>query len=373
MQFTVSSSTLLKQLSTIQGVIVANPVVPILENFLLEIANNKLTIIASDLQITMRTELAVEVKDNIAIAVAVPARILLDTLKNLPAQPITFSIDEETYSIEMNSNNGRYKLAGENATDFPKMPEVTNEFVINISSEILKKAISQTIIAVSNDELRPALNGMYIKMGAAGITFVATDSHRLVRYISNEIIREDIQACVIPRKSLMLLNGLLPNNTTQVNIAFNETNAYVELDNLKMIARLIDEKYPDYENVIPQDNPNKLMINRIEFLNSLKRIAIYANRTTHQVKLKITGNTLQIFAEDFDFSNEANESLTCEYQGADMEIGFNAKFLIEMLNSMQQAEITMHLSEPSKACIILPKENEKKEDLLLLIMPIVLN
>jgi DNA polymerase-3 subunit beta len=371
MKFIVSSSALLKQLSTINGVVTTNPVVPILENFLFEIKGGKLTITASDLQTSMITEIDVEAKEDGNIAV--PAKILIETLKNLPEQPVTFSIDPDTYSIEISSDNGRYKLAGENATDFPKIPTVSNATVVDMSTEILSSAISNTIFATSNDELRPAMTGVYINLSSTNTTFVATDGHRLIRYRRVDVASQDDASIIIPRKALNLLKSTLPSENVPVAVEFNSSNAYFKFNSIKMICRLIDERFPDYENVIPVDNPNHMTIDRLEFLGSLRRIAIYANKTTHQVRLKLTGSELQISAEDLDFSNEANERLSCDHDGEDIEIGFNAKFLVEMLNNLSSKEVTLKFSAPNRAGLIVPSDKSENEDILMLVMPVMLN
>ncbi|MCI0751291.1 MAG: DNA polymerase III subunit beta [Flammeovirgaceae bacterium] len=371
MKFIVNSAYLLKQLSNINGVITTNPVVPILENFLFELEKGNLTVTASDLQTSMITEVQVESKEKGSIAV--PARILLDTLKNLPEQPVTFSIDESTYSIEIISDNGRYKLAGENATDFPKVPTVSNDFSAEISTEVLSRAVNNTIFATSNDELRPAMTGVYVNLGDKNTTFVATDGHRLVRYRRSDVKSDNGSSIIIPRKALNLLKTTLPTENTPVSIDFNLSNAFFKFGNIRMICRLIDERFPDYENVIPSGNNIKMTIDKGDFLGALRRISIYANKTTHQVRLKITGSELQISAEDLDFSNEANERLSCEHEGDDIEIGFNAKFLIEMLSNMDSGQIKLTMSAPNKAGVILPAEKDKSEDILMLVMPVMLN
>lgn len=371
MKFIVSSSFLLKQLSAINGVITTNPVVPILENFLFEIKEGTLTVTASDLQTSMITELEVEAKEDGSIAI--PAKILLETLRNLPEQPVTFSIDDSTYSIEISSDNGRYKLSGENATDFPKVPTVSDGYSVNVSTDILARAINNTIFATSNDELRPAMTGVYVKLDETNTTFVATDSHRLIRYRRVDVAADMGHSMIIPRKALTLLKATLPSENTNVAMEFNASNAFFDFNNIKMICRLIDERFPDYENVIPSDNNNAVTINRGELLSSLKRIAIYANKTTHQVRLKVTGSELLISAEDLDFSNEANERLSCEHDGEDIEIGFNAKFLIEMLNNMESNEVILKLSAPNKAGILFPSDKDENEDILMLVMPVMLN
>ena len=371
MKFIVNSSYLLKQLSNINGVITTNPVVPILENFLFEIDKTSLTVTASDLQTSMITEITIESKEKGSIAV--PARILLDTLKNLPDQPVTFSVDESTYSIEISSDNGRYKLAGENATDFPKVPAVSNDFSATLSSEVLARAVNNTIFATSSDELRPAMTGVYVNLGEKNTTFVATDGHRLVRYRRTDIKSESGNSIIIPRKALNLLKATLPTENTDVSIDFNMANAFFKFGNIRMICRLIDERFPDYENVIPSQSTIKMTISRTELLGSLKRISIYANKTTHQVRLKITGSELQVSAEDLDFSNEANERLSCEHEGEDIEIGFNAKFLVEMLTNLDTEQIRLNMSAPNKAGVIVPAEKDKSEDILMLVMPVMLN
>ncbi|SHN01089.1 DNA polymerase-3 subunit beta [Cyclobacterium lianum] len=371
MKFIVSSSSLLKHLSSINGVVTTNPVVPILENFLFEIKDSKLTVTASDLQTSMMTEIEVEAKEDGNIAV--PARILIETLKNLPEQPVTFSIDKETYSVEISSDNGRYKLAGENATDFPRIPGVTNASSVEMSTEVLSNAIANTIFATSNDELRPAMTGVYINLSETNTTFVATDGHRLIRYRRVDIASPEAASIIVPRKALNLLKSTLPAENVPVTVEFNSSNAYFKFNHIKMICRLIDERFPDYENVIPLDNNNDMVINRQEFLGSLRRIAIYANKTTHQVRLKLTGSELQVSAEDLDFSNEANERLSCEHEGDDIEIGFNAKFLVEMLNNITAKEVTLKFSAPNRAGLILPSDMNENEDILMLVMPVMLS
>jgi DNA polymerase III subunit beta len=371
MKFIVSSSALLKQLSSINGVVTNNPVVPILENFLFQIHDGLLTVTASDLETSMTTQIPVEAKENGRIAA--PARILMDTLKNLPDQPVTFTLDEETYTIEISSANGRYKLSGENATDFPKVPVVRGGNAIEIPSNALSRAINKTIFAVSTDELRPAMTGIFVQLNESNITFVATDGHRLLRYRRLDISSEQSASIIVPRKAFTLLKSTLPSEPTSVRIEFNASNAFFSFDNIRMVCRLIDERYPDYENVIPVKNPNKLTIDRQDLLSSVKRISIYSNKTTHQVRLRITGSELQISAEDLDFSNEANERLACQYDGEDMEIGFNARFLLEMLSNIDSDEISMELSTPNRAGLLMPSTTDANENILMLVMPVMLN
>ncbi len=242
-----------------------------------------------------------------------------------------------------------------------------------MSTDVLSSAINNTIFATSNDELRPAMTGVYMNLSDSNTTFVSTDGHRLIRYRRVDVASDNGSTIIIPRKALNLLKSTLPSENTNVTVEFNMSNAFFHFGNIRMICRLIDERFPDYENVIPASNPNKMVINRSEFLSSLKRIAIYANKTTHQVRLKIAGSELQISAEDLDFANEANERLSCEHDGNDIEIGFNARFLIEMLNNLHSDRVSIHLSEPNKAGLIIPEDQDDNEDLLMLVMPVMLN
>lgn len=371
MKFIVSSSVLLKQLAAINGVVASNPIVPILENFLFQLDGNTLTVTASDLQTVMMTEIEVESGDKGGIAV--PARLLLDTLRGLPEQPITFKIDEETFGTEIISENGRYKLSGENPIDFPKVPAVNKTLSIELSAEVLGRAIANTIFAASTDDLRPAMTGMFVQLGAENATFVATDGHRLIRYRRTDVNSTYGESMIIPRKALNLLKSSLPSDDTTVKADFSKSNAFFSFGNIKMICRLIDERFPDYENAIPTNNPNVLTINRVELLGSLRRISIYSNKTTHQIRLKLAQDDLTISAEDLDYSNEASERLACEYGGQEMEIGFNAKFLIEMLSNLSSRVIALELSAPNRAGLIVPAEKEAGEDILMLVMPVMLN
>jgi DNA polymerase III subunit beta len=371
MKFVVSSSVLLKQLSSVNGVIANNPIVPILENFLFQLDKTQLTVTASDLQTVMITTLEVDSADSGAIAV--PARLLLDTLRGLPDQPVTFKVDKDTFGTEIVTENGRYKLSGENPIDFPKVPQVAKSLSVQLPADVLGSAIANTIFAVSSDDLRPAMTGVYVQLTSEYSNFVATDGHRLIRYRRMDIKTETDSTMIIPRKALNLLKSSLPSDDTTVTADFSASNAFFSFNNIKMICRLIDERFPDYENAIPQNNPNVLTINKGELLGSLKRISIYSNKTTHQIRLKLAKNDLVISAEDLDYSNEANEKLMCDYEGDEMEIGFNAKFLIEMLSNVNSNMIALEMSAPNRAGLIVPADKKEGEDILMLVMPVMLN
>jgi DNA polymerase-3 subunit beta len=379
MKFTISSSYLYKHLVALYGAVVSNPLLPILENFLFEITNGKLKITASDLQTSIITELPLDVTSE--TAVAVPAKILLDTLKNLPEQPIKFHIEEGAYTISIHSDTGRYNLAGENAADFPTIPAGTSKISISLPAAILKRAIQQTIIATSHDELKPAINGVYMDFQDHTFTFVATDIHRLIRYVRTDINSIEQPPFILPRKTLLLLTSLLTGDQQEeVKFSFSNGNAHFQIANTRIVARLIDEKYPDYESVIPKNNPNKLEISRGELLAALRRIIVYTNKITHQVKFTLAEKKLHILAEDFNFDNKAHEELTCEYEGQlNLEIGFNTKSLIELLHNLDADEVTFYFSQATqgnqanKAAIITPSKQEKGEDILLLVMPVILH
>ncbi len=371
MRFIVSTSILLKQLQSISGASSSSTVLPILENFLFEIKDNLLTISATDLQTSMVTSLPIEAKEE--GRVAMPSKILIETLKTLPDQPVAFSVDTNTLAIEISAGDGKYKLSGENADDFPKIPVVDNVSTVNMPASVLSEAINKTIFAVSNDDLRPAMSGVLVQLAEQSVTFVSTDAHKLVRYRRTDISSEKPTSFILPKKALALLKSSLPTDETIVSIEYNNTNAFFQFGNINLICRLIDERYPDYEAVIPQVNPNKLTVDRLLFLNTLRRVVIFANKTTHQVRLKISGSELHISAEDLDFSNEAHERLSCQFEGQDMEIGFNAKFLVEMLNNLDAAEVVIEMSSPNRAGLLIPAVKEDHEDILMLVMPVMLN
>lgn len=371
MKFIVSSSTLLKSLQKISGVISSNTVLPILEDFLFKIEDGKLNVYATDLETSMSTELSVEAKENFSIAI--PAKILMDILKTLPEQPISISIDEVSFGIEITSDNGKYKLAGENGEDFPKMPTEQDASEVTIPAGVLSNAVTKALFAVSNDELRPAMTGMLWQFNEDGMVFVATDAHKLVSYERKDIKGGNGNSIIVPKKALNLLKSALPSNDTPVKLAYDASNAFLYFGNSYLICRLIDARYPDYNAVIPTENPNLLTINKDDIFSSLRRIAIFANKTTHQVVLKMAGTELSVSAQDLDFSNEASEKLVCDYAGSDLEIGFNAKFLLEMLSSLDGDDIKLELSTPTRAGILRPAESDENEDLLMLVMPVMIN
>jgi DNA polymerase-3 subunit beta len=371
MKFKVASNVLLKQISAIGGVVASNPIIPILENILVELEGNQLILTASDLQTVMTTRVDEDGAENGSIAL--PAKLLLETLRSLPEQPVTISADQGTFGAEIATSNGRFKLSGENPIDFPKIPEVSKNQTIALSAMTLGEAIANTLLAVSNDDMRPAMTGVLVQMAGDHTNFVATDGHRLVRYRRNDIQTESQSNLILPKKALALLKSTLPSDDTEVKVEFSSSNAFFSFQSFQLICRIIDERFPEYENAIPKQNNNIVTINRLEFLSSVKRISIYSNKTTHQIRLKLTSNKLTLSAEDLDFSNEANEVLSCEFAGTDMEIGFNAKLVSELLSNLSAKFVDIKLSEPNKAGLIIPSDQDENEDILLLVMPVMLN
>ncbi|MDH3244896.1 MAG: DNA polymerase III subunit beta [Saprospiraceae bacterium] len=370
MKFSISSAELLKKIQLANGAIGSNTVVPVLEDFLFVIEGNDLTISSTDLETSIITTL--EVIADEGGSVAVPGKILFDTLKALPEQPITIEVDDAKHSIEITSSYGKYKLSGDNPEDFPTIPQPDNTESVTLSAHMLDEAINKTIFATSNDELRLAMTGVYVQIDFSKIIFVATDAHKLVKYTFSGLDGDINSSFIVPKKSLSLLRNALPDTGT-VQISFNKNNAFFTFDDHQLICRLIDAQYPNYNAVIPVDNPNVMTVSRSDFLSSLKRIAIYANKTTNQVILNIDDGSLTIEAQDLDFSNEATEQLVCQYSGEPITIGFNAKFLIEMLGVLDTDEVKVELSTPNKAGIILPGENPDDEELLMLVMPVMLS
>ena len=327
-------------------------------------------IVATDLETVMRVTMDVESKAN--GKVCIPAKILLDSLKNIADQPLTFNIDKN-FAVEITSDNGKYKVMGENPDNFPKEPSADDTKAFTMSSTGLVTAINKTLFAVSNDDLRPAMTGVFFELAKDGVQFVATDAHRLVRYKRTDAKAAKTDSFIVPKKPLNLLKNALPDNEDELSISYNSNHLFVSHGDVQMICRLIDARFPDYKVVIPTDNPYKLVVNKNDFQNALRRVSVFSNKSTNQVALSITGSELQMAAQDVDFSFEGNERMTCTYDGGDLQIAFNAKFLIEMLSAADTAEVKVELSTPTKAGILKPTEQAEGEDLLMLVMPLMLN
>jgi DNA polymerase III, beta subunit len=370
MRFIVSSSYLFKKLQTIGGVINSNNTMPILDNFLFELSKNKLVVSASDLETTIKG--VIEVESDSEGSIAVPYKFLVDTLKMLPEQAITFIVNDNK-TAQIRTNNAEYSFAYYDAAEFPSIVDIPDPNKVSIMGDVLATAIQTTIFATGNDDLRPIMNGVFFDFSENGLTFAATDAHKLVKYERKDIVSPHKTEFVMPKKPLNLLKGILAGSETDVTIEYNESNAKFSFDDMEYVCRLIDGKYPNYEAVIPKENPNKLIINRLLLLGSTKRVSIFSNKSTHQVRLKIVGNSIQIFAEDIEYSNKATETIPCSYEGDDMEIGFNAKFFIEMMNNLSSDEVMLEMSYPNRPGILTPADGlDEGEKVYMLVMPTML-
>ncbi len=370
MRFIITSTSLLKNLQQISGVISSNTVLSVLEDFLFELQGNTLTLTATDLETMMRVHMYVNDAEGDG-KICIPSKILSEYLKNLPEQPITFNINEDDLSIEMSSDVGKYRIGGERADDFPKEPAPGDTTTFTMPSIALVECINKTIFAVSTDTLRPSMTGVFFELDTENITFVATDAHRLVQFRRTDINCPIKDGFVVPKKPLQQLKSTLPADESLLNISYNESHLFVSNETLSLSCRLIDAKFPDYKAVIPIDNPYKLHVNRADFALALRRVSIFANKTTNQVVLDINGNSLQISAQDIDFSYEGKEMLSCQYSGEDIKIAFNAKLMVEMVNNIDGTEVVLELSTPSRAGIFRPLEKAEHEDELMLLMPLM--
>jgi DNA polymerase-3 subunit beta len=341
MKFIVSSNQLLKQLQALGGVINNSNTLPILDNFLFELKSDRLTLTASDLETSMSSSITVE--SDSSGTIALPARLLLDTLKTFPEQPLTFMVLENN-TVEISANNGKYALAYVPGDEFPKAVNLKDPSKTVIVADILATAINSTLFASGNDDLRPVMSGVFFQFSTESLTFVATDAHKLVKYTRSDLKADATAEFIMPRKALQILKGILQGSEEEISIEYNETNAQFIFGATSLSCRLIEGKYPNYEAVIPKENPNVMTISREPFLNSLRRVSIFSNKTTHQIRLKMAGAELNISAEDFDFSNKAEERLNCQYQGDDLQIGFNSRFIIEMLSNLTVEEVSLAMS-----------------------------
>ena len=370
MKFIVSSSQLLRQLQVLGGVINSNNTLPILDNFLFEISENQLKVSASDLETTMTAVVVIESDSKGSIAIS--ARLLLDTLKTFPDQPLTFKTEGDSI-IEISSDQGKYDMAYFGGDEFPKSVSLQSPSKTIVPSNVLATAISKTIFAAGNDDLRPVMSGVFFQFSTDNLTFVATDAHKLVKYTRTDVTADKTAEFIMPKKPLNLLKGVL-GGEEDVVIEYNDANAKFTFENFVLICRLIDGKYPNYEAVIPKENPNKLTVDRASFQNSVRRVSIFSSKTTHQIRLKMAGTELNISAEDLDFSNKADERLSCDYQGDDMQIGFNSRFLSEMLSNLTSSEVLIEMSLPNRAGILTPIDGtDEGERITMLVMPVMLN
>ena len=374
MKFVVSSTELLSHLQAISRVINNKNTLPILDNFLFKLEDNDLEITASDLETTMITRMQLENVTDSGI-VALPARILTDTLKEFPEQPLTFDVDPDSLKAVISTGNGQFTIVGQSGEDFPQLPTIKEEQqnAVRVGADLLFDGINKTLFASAEDELRPVMNGVFVDLTNDNITFVASDAHKLVRYIRTDAQPGVEASFILPKKPSSLLKNVLLKEEGDVNITFDDKNAYFEMANYRLICRLVEGNYPSYNSVIPTENNNSLIIDRVELYNSLRRVSVYSNQASNLVKLKINGNQVTVSAQDIDFSISAYERLNCQYDGDDMEIGFKSAFLIEILSNISSSDVKVALSDPSRAGLFMPAENEEEnEDVLMLLMPMMI-
>ncbi len=375
MKFVVSSTELLSHLTSLSRVISSKSTMPILDNFLFQITEPEITITASDLESTLITRLKLENIDGEG-SVAIPAKLFIDTLKEFPEQPLTFQIDDKTSVVEIFSDNGKYSIMGQNADDFPVLPKLNEEAAssVNVSHVALRKGIEKTLFATADDELRPVMNGIFIELSPSYMSFVASDAHKLVRYRRTDAKSDFDSSFILPKKPAGLLKNLLPKEEFDVKIEFDDKNAFFTLSNYKLICRLVEGNYPSYNSVIPTKNPNVMVIDRLNFFNTVKRVSVFSNQASNLIKLNIADNQLVVSAQDIDFSISAVERLACEYEGDEMEIGFKSTFLQEILTNISASDVKVELSDPTRAGLLLPAESaDENEDTLMLLMPMMIN
>ena len=375
MKFVVSSSELLGHLQAISRVISSKNTLPILDNFLFNLSGIELEITASDLESTLITRMKLENTDGEG-TIALPARILLDTLKEFSVQPLTFDINVSTMAVVISSENGKFNIVGQNGIDFPALPVIKKDkkFSFSLNADILLAGINRTLFATADDELRPVMGGIFVEAATDKITFVASDTHKLVRYQRTDAKADDNASFILPKKPASLLKNILPKEEGSVKVEFDDKNAFFTLSDHKVVSRLVEGNYPNYNSVIPKNNPRKVTIDRVEFYNTLKRVSVFSNQASNLVKLQLKGNQIMVSAQDIDFSISAYERIKCQYEGEDIEIGFKSVFLLEILANIGSQDVMIELADPTRAGLFLPVSTDNEdEDLLMLLMPMMIN
>ena len=374
MKFVVSSTELLSRLQSVSRVISSKNTLPILDNFLFQIQDGTLTITAPDLETTMRTRLNLDNVDGEG-TIAIDAKRLTDILKEFPEQPLIFEINNDTMGVDILSDNGKFSVMGQSGMEYPEMQRLNEDNTTSISMQgnTLLKGIMKTLFATADDELRPVMNGISITAAPEGATFAASDAHKLVRYRNANIECQSNASFILDKKPANMLKNILAKENDQIKLQFDEKNAHFILSDYEMICRLVDGQYPNYETIIPTNNPNKLTITRMDLVNTLKRVSVFASQSSNLIKLELRNSQVTVSAQDIDFSTSAEETITCDYNGTPMAIGFKAPFLIDLLGSITSADVLLKLADPARAGLLLPAENEENEDVLMLLMPMLLN
>lgn len=373
MKFIVSSTALFSHLQAISRVVNSKNTLPILDCFLFELIDGTLSLTASDNDTTMVTSLEV-IESEGDCRFAITSKTILDALKEISEQPLSFDFNPTTFELLVEYMNGRYSVIAQNADEYP-IPVLLGENTVHVNMEagVLLNGITRSLFATADDELRPVMNGIYFDITTENLTMVASDGHKLVRNCNYQTKGDEKAAFILPKKPATLLKNLLSKEQDIVSIDFDDRNATFTLTNYKMVCRLIEGRYPNYNSVIPQKNPNKATIDRATLLSALRRVSVFSSQASSLIKLRLLENQLIISAQDIDFSTSAEETLSCEYSGAPMSIGFKATFLIDILNNLSSQEVVIELADPSRAGVLVPAEQEETEDLLMLLMPMMLN
>lgn len=372
MKFVVSCSALLSHLQAISRVINSKNTLPVLECFHLKIEGLKLTATASDTETTLVTNLDI-IESSGDGSFAISSKMLLDSLKELNEQPLTIEINEDSLEVTILYQNGKYKFVAQNGDEFPILKGLNYDYgKFEIPAATLIRGINTTLFASADDELRPVMNGVVFDVTIDDITFVASDAHKLVRLKNSSVKGEQKSTLIIPKKPANLLRNILPKETGMVYVHYDENNVLFQLSNYQMFCRLVEGRFPNYNAVIPQNNPYKVIVDRISFLNTLKRVAIFANQSTSLIKISITSGNMVLTSQDIDFSTSAEESLSCQYEGEPINIGFKSQFIIDIINNLETQDVVLELADPSRAGLFLPIENDENEDLLMLLMPMLI-
>jgi len=375
MKFVVSSIDLLNHLQALSRVISSKNTLPILDNFLFKLDGKTLEITASDLETTMVTTLELENSGGSGV-VAIPAKLITDSLREFPDQPLTFTINTDTFAITISSENGQFSVVGQHGEDFPQLPRIKADRSVSmrLQASAFVSGINSTLFATADDELRPVMNGIFIELSPEDITFVASDAHKLVRYKRKDVTASAGASFILPKKPAGLLKNILGKGQEEISIEFDDKNAFFSLASFQLVCRLVEGNYPSYNSVIPTNNPNKLLIDRVKLLNTVRRVSVFSNQASNLIRLSLNGNRLTVSAQDIDYATSAVEELACQYNGDELEIGFKSTFMVEILNNIQSSEVSIELSDPSRAGLFIPfnKENEQ-EDVLMLLMPMMIN
>ena len=373
MKFVVSSSALLGLLQTTNKVISSKNTLPILDYFLFDLKDGVLKITASDLETTLVGTLPVESVEREGL-IAVPVKLMLDSLKEFSEQPLTIEANETTWEIVVSWKSGKLTLPGTSGLSYPELPQLSEaKQTITMDVDALLTGINKTIFATADDELRPVMNGVYVNIEPQSVTFVATDAHKLVKYTA-ENASDMAASFILPKKPANLLRGMLPKEEEDVTVEFDDKNVLFRLKNQVLICRLIEGNYPNYNAVIPANNPNKVFVDRVELLNAIRRVAVCSNQSTNLIKYDIKQGDINLTAQDLDFSVSAQEALPCDYQGDDIVIGFKSTFLVEILSNLETPTVLIELADLTRAGVFKPVYDEQPaNDTLMLLMPMMIN